>query len=97
MNTAASETSVLKKKKPRTCVGCGEEAPKKLLLRVVRNADGTVSYDPTGKAQGRGAYVCSDPECIKKAAKKKAFLKALRVASEGDIYEILEKAAAEQE
>ena len=47
----------VKKQRPRTCVGCGEESPKRTLLRVVRSPEGEVRYDPTGKANGRGAYL----------------------------------------
>jgi predicted RNA-binding protein YlxR (DUF448 family) len=46
----------------RTCVACGDKKPKATLVRIVRSPLGTVSLDPTGKAQGRGAYVCG-PEC----------------------------------
>ena len=48
----------------RSCVTCHEGRDKRDLLRVVRAPDGTVAYDPTGKANGRGAYVCRDETCI---------------------------------
>lgn len=53
-----------KKTPARTCVACRASRDKRALLRVVREQDGTVSYDPTGKRNGRGAYVCPDPACI---------------------------------
>ncbi|MEG1502144.1 MAG: YlxR family protein [Synergistaceae bacterium] len=87
--TEMSPTFPQKNRKPRTCVGCGEESPKKALLRIVRNDDGTLSYDPSGRAQGRGAYLCSDITCINNAKKKKALQRSLKVQSEGDIYEKL--------
>lgn len=46
-----SSQPVLKKQRPRTCVGCGEESPKRTLLRVIKAPDGEVRYDPTGKAK----------------------------------------------
>lgn len=55
----------------RRCVGCSEKKPKVELLRVVRMSDGTVAIDRAGKAPGRGAYLCRDAECFKKALKKR--------------------------
>ena len=51
----------------RQCVGCREMKPKKELIRVVKSPEGEVSLDFKGKKPGRGAYVCPDPECLKKA------------------------------
>jgi predicted RNA-binding protein YlxR (DUF448 family) len=47
----------------RTCAVCRSQHPKRSMTRVVRNADGSVSLDPSGKAAGRGTYVCDDPAC----------------------------------
>lgn len=47
----------------RTCASCRQVRPKRSMSRVVRAADGTISLDPTGKAAGRGTYVCDDPAC----------------------------------
>ena len=59
-----------KKKIPeRQCLGCNGHFPKAQLLRVVRGPDGTVSLDFTGKKSGRGAYVCKNVTCLKKAQK----------------------------
>ena len=55
----------------RMCVGCGEMKPKKELIRIVTDSEGTVSVDPTGKKAGRGAYICKSTECLKKAGKSK--------------------------
>ena len=63
----------------RRCTGCGESFPKKELIRVVRGPDGTVSLDFTGKAGGRGAYVCKKTACFKKARKQNRFKTALEV------------------
>lgn len=80
-----------KKKRQRTCAGCGEESPKRALLRVVRTPDGTVRYDPTGRASGRGAYVCCDRNCVKLARKKNALSRTLKVQVENTVYDELDK------
>ena len=56
----------------RMCVGCREKRDKKDLLRVVRTPEGQLVLDATGKKSGRGAYVCRDPQCLKKARKSRA-------------------------
>ena len=62
----------MEKKIPeRRCVGCGESFPKRDLLRVVRTPEGNVTLDATGKANGRGAYVCRRSECFRTARKKR--------------------------
>ena len=53
----------------RMCIGCREMKDKKALIRVVKSPEGQISLDSTGKKPGRGAYVCPDPECLKKARK----------------------------
>ncbi|HNW85491.1 MAG TPA: YlxR family protein [Candidatus Limiplasma sp.] len=61
----------------RMCVGCREMKPKKELLRAVRSPEGDVSLDATGKKAGRGAYVCYNAECLKKALKQRQLDRAL--------------------
>lgn len=80
-----------KRNRPRTCVGCGEESPKRALLRVVRAPDGTVKYDPSGRANGRGAYVCCDSNCLKLARKKNAFSRVLKTQVDSALYDELDK------
>ena len=53
----------------RTCTGCGEQKPKKELVRVVRSPEGEISLDTTGKKPGRGAYICPNAACLAKAKK----------------------------
>ena len=55
----------------RMCVGCREMKPKRELIRVVRSPEGEVSMDPVGKKPGRGAYVCRNTECLKRAIKQR--------------------------
>ena len=61
----------------RKCVGCSESKPKKELIRIVKNKEQEVFIDETGKANGRGAYVCKDIKCLDRAIKTKAIYKAL--------------------
>jgi len=63
----------------RTCVGCRTERQKRELVRIVRAPDGTVSLDPTGRAAGRGAYLCADGSCWSVALKKNSLERALAV------------------
>lgn len=60
-----------KKVPMRRCVGCMESKPKSQLIRIACY-EGRVSVDPTGKAKGRGVYICPDKECMEKARKKRA-------------------------
>ena len=66
----------MKKIPMRTCIACRQMKPKKEMLRVVKTADGEIFADPTGKAAGRGAYVCGAEECMKKLGDKKLLHKA---------------------
>lgn len=79
----------LKKQRPRTCVGCGEESPKRTLMRVVRAPDGEVRYDSTGRANGRGAYVCASLSCVEAAKKKKSLSRALKAEVPESLYDEL--------
>lgn len=66
-----------KKVPVRMCVACREGKPKKELIRIVKNKEGAVGVDLTGKAQGRGAYLCPAVECLEKAVKSRALQRAL--------------------
>ena len=68
----------------RTCVACRETDEKRDLLRVVRQPDGSVLYDPKGKMSGRGAYVCARAECIALARKQKKLERSLKVSGVPD-------------
>lgn len=84
----------VKKVPMRMCTGCGEMKPKKELIRVVRNANGDISLDATGKKPGRGAYLCKDPQCLKKAKKAKRLERAFSSAVPEEIYARLEEELA---
>ena len=74
----------------RQCVGCREMKDKKALIRVVRSPDGNISLDFKGKLPGRGAYVCPDPACLKKARKSRALERAFDMAIPPEVYDQLE-------
>ena len=78
-----------KKTPQRMCVGCQEMKNKRELIRVVRDPEGQVSLDGTGKKSGRGAYVCRTEVCFTKAFKEKRLERALKQAIEPSIYEEL--------
>ena len=81
----------IKKEPFRTCVVTKEKLPKKELLRIVRNTDGNVVPDLTGKLNGRGAYIKKDLETLNKAKKNKALDKALEVSITDEVYSEIEK------
>ena len=72
-------------------MGCRERKNKRELLRVVRCTDGSVRLDFSGKLSGRGAYVCPNPECLKKAVRSKALDRSLEVTIPEEVYRQLEK------
>jgi len=80
----------MQKKIPmRQCVGCREMKPKKELIRVVRSPEGAISLDFRGKAPGRGAYLCPDSACLKRAVKSKALERSFETAIPQEIYDDL--------
>ena len=80
----------MQKKIPqRQCMGCRERKAKRELIRVVRQPDGNVSLDFGGKMNGRGAYICPNPECLKKVQKSKALDRSLEVSIPDAVYDRL--------
>ena len=73
----------------RMCVGCREMKEKKELIRVVRSPEGEVSLDPVGKKNGRGAYVCANADCLKRAIKQKQLERQLDVTLPAETLEAL--------
>lgn len=80
-----------KKEIKRMCVGCGEMFDKRELIRVVKSPEGDISIDLTGKKNGRGAYICNNPECLKKAKKRKSLERAFSVKIDDEIYSKMEE------
>lgn len=85
---------MLKKRKVplRMCTGCSASRPKRELLRVVRSPQGEIAVDPTGKAPGRGAYLCPDPACLEKALKSKRLENALECTLSAETVDQLREA-----
>ncbi len=80
----------MQKKIPmRQCLGCREMKPKKELIRVVKSPEGEISLDFRGKANGRGAYVCPNADCLKKAVKAKALERAFSCQIPQEVYDAL--------
>ena len=83
----------MQKKIPeRKCCGCGENKPKKELIRIVHAPDGSVSCDTTGKKPGRGAYICPSVNCLNKAKKSKRLSRAFECPIPEEVYQDLEEA-----
>ena len=81
----------------RQCLGCNEHKPKKELLRVLRTPEGEITLDFTGKKSGRGAYICYDVKCLKRARKSKRIDKSLQVDIPEEIYDKMERELEEYE
>lgn len=75
----------------RKCLGCGEMKDKRSLVRVVKNKEGEISLDLYGKKPGRGAYLCKNAECLRKAQKEKRLEKAFSSQIAPEIFEQMEK------
>ena len=75
----------------RMCIACREMKPKKEMTRVVKTADGDVFADLTGKAAGRGAYICGASECMKKLNDKKLLHKAFSSEIAPEVYRGVEE------
>lgn len=73
----------------RMCVSCREMQPKKELVRVVRTPEDTVLLDATGRANGRGAYLCKKSACLEKAIKSRALERALEISIPAETYDTL--------
>ena len=80
-----------KKIPQRQCAGCREMRDKQELLRIVRSPEGEVALDFRGKAAGRGVYLCSSADCLKRVRKTRALERALDTAIPPEIYDTLEK------
>ena len=75
----------------RKCVGCNAMKEKKEMIRVIKTPENEIVLDATGRKNGRGAYICADPECLRLARKSKGLERSLKTAIPQDVYESLEK------
>lgn len=79
----------MKKLPQRTCIGCNAQKYKKDLIRIVKNKQGEICLDKTGKLPGRGAYICDNAECLEIAIKSKRLEKSFEMKIDSNIYEEL--------
>ena len=81
----------------RQCIGCGEMKPKKELIRVLKTVEEEIVLDATGRKNGRGAYLCPQEECLKKAIKSKGLERSFKMPIAKEVYEMLTKEMEELE
>lgn len=75
----------------RQCIGCGEMKNKKEMIRILKTESGEITLDATGRKNGRGAYLCPDMECFRKAVKTRGIEHSFRMPVSQDVYAALEK------
>ena len=75
----------------RQCVGCGQMKAKKEMVRVIKTPEEEIIIDTTGRKNGRGAYLCANPQCLKLARKSKGLERSLKAAIPGEVYDQLEE------
>lgn len=75
----------------RQCIGCGEMKNKKEMVRILRTESGEITLDATGRKNGRGAYLCPNMECFRKAVKGRGIERSFKMAVPKEVYEALEK------
>lgn len=80
-----------KKIPQRKCIACQDRDAKRELVRIVKNKEGQIFLDKTGKANGRGAYICNCVECLNKAIKSKALSRAFKIEVPDEVYDSLRK------
>ena len=86
-----AKEATVRKIPTRRCTGCGEHFPKNTLIRVLRTPEGEVVLDLTGKKSGRGAYICKNISCLKKARKARRLETSLECPISAEIYERMEE------
>ncbi len=75
----------------RRCTGCNEQKPKNELIRIVKSPENEISLDLTGKKSGRGAYICNDAECLRKARKSRRIDRTFEMTIPNEVYDSLEE------
>lgn len=86
----------MKKQPQRTCMGCNAKKDKKDLIRIVKNKNGQITIDKTGKLEGRGAYICDNKDCLEKIIKNKRLERVFDMQISNEIYESLRGVMIEQ-
>lgn len=74
----------------RSCNGCNAQKPKNELIRIVKSPEGEVSLDLTGKKPGRGAYICNNAECLRKARKSRRIDRIFDLPIPAEVYDSME-------
>ena len=75
----------------RQCIGCQEMKSKKEMMRILRTTENEIVLDTTGRKNGRGAYLCKNPECLRKAIKSRGLERSFKMAIPQEDYDRLEK------
>lgn len=83
------KTEKINKTPLRMCIVCKKMLPKSDLIRIVRAPDGSMSFDKTGKKNGRGAYLCDNKDCVERCLKKKLLNKAFKINVDEAVYKLL--------
>ena len=81
----------------RMCVGCGEMKGKKEMMRVLKTPEGPIVLDMTGRKNGRGAYLCRNLDCLRKAEKNKGLERSFKMNIPDEVYRNLEKEFGESD
>ena len=79
----------------RLCLGCNEGHPKSALIRIVKNKEGEISVDITGKKPGRGAYICNSTECLNKLEKNRRLCRAFSMEIPSEVFSKLREELAD--
>ena len=87
----ANQNGTVRKIPERRCTGCGEHFPKNTLIRVLRTPEGEIILDVTGKKSGRGAYICKNADCLKKAKRARRIESSLECSVPDEIYARMEE------
>lgn len=87
----------MKKIPQRTCVGCNVQKNKNDLIRIVMNKEGMIFVDKTGKANGRGAYICNNIDCLEKTIKTKKLERTFDMQISNEVYDELRKEITSQD
>ena len=88
---SGSNNNQTRKPPIRKCSGCAQHFPKNTLVRVLRTPEGEIILDLTGKKSGRGAYICKNKECLKKARKQRRIEQSLECSIPDEIYDRMEE------
>ena len=83
--------STVRKVPMRQCIGCQEMKSKKEMMRILRTTENEIVLDTTGRKNGRGAYLCKNPECLRKAIKSRGLERSFKMAIPQEVYDRLEK------